>query len=128
MEDRPTLVRILATEAFDGLPQLFHRTQAMLRSAVAAVAAERYRRTHGAWPASMAVLVPERLAKVPTDPFDGQPLRLARFVAGIVIYSVGPDRSDNGGQVDLNPGRPSSDLGFRLWNARHRRQPSRPAE
>ena len=34
-----------------------------------------YRLKHGVWPPSLDALVPEHLAAVPTDPFDGKPLR-----------------------------------------------------
>ena len=47
------------------------RNQAVLRSAAAALAAERYRRAQGRWPASLADLVPAQLREVPADPYDG---------------------------------------------------------
>jgi hypothetical protein len=41
--------------------------------------------------------VPTWLPKIPTDIFDGQPLRYGRLERGYVVYSVGPDRLDDGG-------------------------------
>jgi hypothetical protein len=35
-----------------------------------------------------------------TDPFTGQPLLMKRLPDGWVIYSVGKDLNDDGGQVD----------------------------
>jgi hypothetical protein len=66
------------------------------------------------------------LRVVPTDPYDGRPLRLKRLPDGLVIYSVGADRTDNGGNLSLNPFSPDVDLGFRLWDVPARRQPPLP--
>jgi hypothetical protein len=98
----------------------FQLAQARGRCAVAAVAAERYRRRHGAWP---AVLAPECLP----DPFDGQPLRYRRLADGVVIYSVGPDGADDGGRLSDDSSPPAgTDVGVRLWDVPHRRQPAEP--
>ena len=35
---------------------------------------------------------------MPTDPFDGAPLRYRRFAKGYVIYSIGSDGHDDGGR------------------------------
>ena len=63
----------------------------LVRSAVVALAAERYRRQHGAWPPTLDALVPAFLPEVPVDPHDGKRLRYRRLTAGVVIYSVGQD-------------------------------------
>jgi hypothetical protein len=103
------------------------RKLSWLRSAVAAVAAERYRRAHGTWPESLEALVPEYLERVPADPYDGQPLRYRRLADGVVIYAVGPDGVDNGGHLDRKePVAEGNDLGIRLWDVKSRRQPPPP--
>jgi hypothetical protein len=106
------------------------RHQALLRSAAAAVAAERYRRQHGDWPAGLEALVKAGLLReVPADPFDDRPLRWRRLPDGIVIYSVGLDRLDNGGRLDgrdMAASAPGTDAGFRLWDVPARRQPPLP--
>jgi hypothetical protein len=105
------------------------RTQTELRCAVAAVAAERYRRARGSWPDSPAALVPDYLRAVPLDPFDGQPLRYRKVGDGIVVYSIGPDRKDDGGKLDYKtPGAPGTDLGFRLWHPEKRPPPAPPRQ
>lgn len=38
--------------------------------------------------------------EVTTDPFDGQPLRVKKLPHGWLIYSVGPNRIDDGGVLD----------------------------
>ncbi len=94
------------------------RGQARLQTARLGVAAERYRLRHGRWPELAADLVQEGLLDaIPGDPYDGQPLRWRLLPDGAVAYSVGPDRTDNGGTLDrgATPG-PNTDVGFRLWH------------
>ncbi|NOT00335.1 MAG: hypothetical protein HOP29_06875 [Phycisphaerales bacterium] len=81
---------------------------------LAALAAERFRMTMGRFPAELDELVPEYLATVPRDPFDGQPLRMAVTADGITIYSVGENESDDGGDVAKEDASRSPDVGFRL--------------
>ena len=38
------------------------------------------------------------LKAVPLDPFDGKPLRYKKLSPGYVVYSIGEDLSDDGGQ------------------------------
>lgn len=102
------------------------RKQAYLRSVVAALAAERYRQANGAWPASLDALVPAFLEAVPVDPFGGAPLRYRRLANGVVIQSVNADCTDGGALPRDNSPLQGADLGCRLWDVKHRRQPPRP--
>ncbi len=70
---------------------------AQLRAARVAIAIERYRLANNRPPESLADLVPTYLDLVPTDPFDGQPLRYKKRSPGYVVYSIGPNGTDNGG-------------------------------
>jgi hypothetical protein len=100
------------------------RSQARMRSMIAALAAERYRQKHGKWPASLAEMAPGPLPESWTDPFDGQPLRYSLLPDGLVIYAIGPDGKDNGGTINRrNPYLFGSDIGVRLWNPDDRGQP-----
>lgn len=100
---------------------------ALVRSAVVALATERYRLKHGRWPDTLDMLVPAFLPEVPIDPYDGRPLRYLRLPEGVVIYSVGPDLTDNGGNLDRqNRTRAGTDVGVQLWDVRRRRQPPAP--
>jgi hypothetical protein len=102
----------------------FQRCQAQVRCALTAVAVERYQLAHHNWPKRLADLRPALLEKIPTDPYDGKPLRYRRLADGVVVYSIGPDRVDNGGVIDrVNGVHEGSDLGFRLWDPAKRRQP-----
>jgi hypothetical protein len=116
----------------DAIPKVSEtecRKHAHVRCLAAALAAERYRREHGAWPESLDKLVPAQLTEVPLDPYDGQPLRYRRLADGVTIYAVGGDGVDNGGLFDReNAVRPGTDVGVRLWDVKHRRQSPRPQE
>ena len=71
---------------------------ARLRVAETALAVERFRLAHqNQLPGSLAALVPAYLKSVPTDPFDGQPLRFKRLEKGYVAYCIGTDLKDDGG-------------------------------
>jgi hypothetical protein len=100
---------------------------ALLRCGLAGVAAERYRRERGDWPAALADLVPGYLPAVPLDPFDGEPLRYRRTAGGAVIYSFGEDGRDDGGDRTPPPGEHlPRDVVFTLWDVAGRRQPPAP--
>ncbi len=117
------LVRLLAP-ATSKIRAVECRIRANLLCASAGLAAERYRIRHNQWPDSLEALVKaELLPAVPLDPFDEKPLRLERTAAGLIIYSVGQDKVDNGGLIDRRgPTAPGTDLGFRLWDISQRRQ------
>ncbi|MBY0523840.1 MAG: hypothetical protein K2R98_10605 [Gemmataceae bacterium] len=101
----------------------FQRTQAELRCAAAALAAERYYLANSHWPNRFEEMVPNFLSKVPTDPYDAQALRMRRIEGdGLIIYSVGPDRDDNQGALDRDgKDLKGKDIGFRLWDSEKRR-------
>ena len=71
---------------------------ALTRAAMTALAAERYRFAEGKFPGKLADLVPKFLDAVPKDPFDGNPLRYRRREKGYVVYSIGEDGIDGGGE------------------------------
>jgi len=96
-----------------------------LRCAIAAVAAERYRREKKHWPDKLEALRESgHLKEAPVDLYDGQPLRMRRLEDGVVIYSVGPDGRDDGGHIDpANRFAKGTDIVFRLWDVAKRRHP-----
>lgn len=99
---------------------------AMARCSAVGMACERHRLLHRAWPSSLEVLVEGRLLDaVPLDPIDGQPLRYRKTKDGVVIYSIGFDKTDNHGNIVREGPQyaPGIDLGFRLWDVKSRRQP-----
>jgi len=96
---------------------------ATIRVERAAAAAEAYRRDHSEEaPASIDDLVPNYLEKAPLDPYSGRPLLIKRDDDGYSVYSIGADRTDNGGNVTTPPPPKGSsiptmsapDLGIRI--------------
>jgi hypothetical protein len=62
-------------------------------------AVERWRRANvGKLPESLDDLVPKYLAALPIDPMNGKSLKYRRFSDGYVVYGVGEDGSDHGGE------------------------------
>jgi hypothetical protein len=99
---------------------------ARLRVVQAALALERHRlATGGELPQRLTELAARIAPTSLEDPFDGYPLRYSRLSKGYVIYSVGKDKKDNGGQ----PRRPdqawmdSYDIAIRVQHA----EPTPPA-
>jgi hypothetical protein len=97
----------------------FHTTRGTLRSAVAAVAAERYRRHQGHWPERLEDLVPAYLPAVPANPFDGRPLDYHREPDGVWIRAPRPHTS-----AEAQPTNADPDPSFRLWDAAARHRPA----
>lgn len=120
LADAPKLARQLAPK-FARFTR-FKSNRALCECARAGLAAERYRIEHKRWPASLADLVAAKLLdEVPTDPYDGKPLRLRATRDGIVIYSVGPSGAYDGSALDANVFRSEDErLEFRLWNVEKR--------
>jgi hypothetical protein len=74
--------------------------EARRRIFVTAIALKRFRLQHGRNPSSLAELTPTLLPSVPLDFMDGKELRYQRFEDDrFVLYSVGLDGTDNGGQM-----------------------------
>ena len=75
------------------------RAQVNTDSVLAALAVIRYQREHGRLPETLDDLVGEFLEHVPQDPFDNHPLRYVPKGDKFVIYSVGVNGVDDGGQA-----------------------------
>jgi hypothetical protein len=86
-------------------PSLCHSLEAqardtsMLNCASAGIALLRYHQDKGALPGSLGELVPQYLEAIPADCMDGQPLRYLFDDGGFTVYSIGPNRKDDGGQA-----------------------------
>ena len=73
-------------------------TAAHLRLLTTELALRCYRGDQGGAPESLKQLVPKYLQRVPTDPFSGHPLIYRPQGTNWLLYSVGPDRADDGGK------------------------------
>ncbi len=85
------------------------RGNAMNDAVMTAIAIKRYRRDRGQIPKDLEQLVPDFLKQVPTDPIDGKPLRYVVKDSEYLLYSVGKNGVDDGGQGDYDP-----DIVFRM--------------
>ena len=98
------------------------------RAIQTAIACERFRLAKGAWPATLDALVPDYLAAVPVDPFDGKPMRYAHFDEGIRIWSIAENLVDNDGDIGRLTARSNSyrskDTGWVLLNPDLRGRPA----
>ena len=72
-----------------GIPTWLGMSDTLVRTAVAGLAAERFRLDRGRWPDSLEQLVPSYLSEIPRDPFVDAPLKLRKLPDGLFIYSVG---------------------------------------
>jgi hypothetical protein len=99
--------------------ELDARTRVALASTAAAT--ERYRLAHAQWPESLDALVPAYLERVPTDPYSKRPLRYRLTDdGGCVIYSIGPNQRDDGGQKPAHNDMRGNDITFRLFSEARR--------
>ena len=78
-------------------------TLARTRASAAAVAVARYRQAHdGTLPGSLEALIPEYLTAPLVDPYTGKELKYVHDGASYKVYSLGVNRTDDGGTWDLN--------------------------
>ena len=105
----------LLVPAFDTAQRRFMEAHTLKQQVMAACALERYRRGHGAFPETLAQIVPEFSAKTPHDVIDGQPLRYRREGdTGYLLYSIGRNGRDDGGAVGKTSNAPRPDWVWRL--------------
>lgn len=75
---------------------------------VTTLALQAYKLDHGAYPPTLAALVPGNLTAVPTDPFAlSGPLRYKQAGSKYVLYSVGPDDRDDSGKAIFDATQPA---------------------
>ncbi len=85
------------------------RIETMRRVVISAVALKRYQLKHGKFPETLGELAPEFVLSVPIDPYDGKQLRYHPNAAGTyLLYSVGDDGKDDGGDPTIPTGGSSS--------------------
>lgn len=96
---------ILSLPAMEASVRAVIRAEFLMDACRVALAMEAYRRQHSVYPNELDDLVPELLSAVPVDPFDGRLIRYRTTPHGYVLYSVGDDLRDDGGQMQQD-GRP----------------------
>ena len=95
------------------ISQAFGRGQARRDAILSATAVESFKVQRGSLPETLDELAPAFLDEIPVDPFTGYPLRYVVDERGFSIYSLGPDRVDQGGDLTATLGQPK-DLGVRI--------------
>jgi hypothetical protein len=71
---------------------------AHLRLVMVELALRSFRCDQGSSPGSLSQLVPKYLKRLPSDPFSGNPLVYRPAGTNWLLYSLGPDRVDDGGK------------------------------
>jgi hypothetical protein len=117
VKKKRTILASMILPATMKVGQASQRLQSSLRCAAAGVAVERFRTKNDRWPNGLDELVKTGyLKEIPTDPYDGKSLRFKRTPTGAIVYSVGPNKIDDGGTLNRsNLMAPSIDHGFELW-------------
>jgi hypothetical protein len=87
----------LLMPAFNAALEAAARAEARRGTARVGLALYAYRARNGRLPEKLDELAPDFMAAVPCDPIDSQPLKFKRTAQGAVVYSIGPDMTDNGG-------------------------------
>ena len=100
-----------------GCAEKFARAQSSVDLARVACALERYRLANGQFPETLEALAPRFIEKLPHDVINGQPLKYHRTEDGqFVLYSVGWNQTDDGGQVVLTKsGNADMNKGDWVW-------------
>jgi hypothetical protein len=107
--------KLMTVEELEVLIRSTSRAKATLRANECLIAFRRWQLNHRASPGSLLIAVKDAgLKSVPTDPYDGKPIRLVTLGGEPVVYSVGRDGKDDGGQKDSKNDAQTGDLLFRL--------------
>ncbi len=118
--------KLLEPGLLEPLARATSRARATLRATECLVAVRRWQLTHRGLPRSLLIAVMDAgLKSVPTDPYDGKPMRLVTLGGEPVVYSIGRDGKDDGGQKDSKNDIYAGDLLYRL-PAIEERRPIRP--
>ncbi len=108
------LTRIISRLTFPSMSGALRKmalTDATQKLTVAAIAIRRFQLNHdGQPPESLAALVPAYLSAVPIDWMDGQPLRYRREGDGFLLYAVGDNGVDDGGDPNGEVGKKRRDF------------------
>jgi hypothetical protein len=71
-----------------------------------------YRTEHGTYPDSIEQLVPDVVPNVPTDLYHSQPFIYQRNGEGYLLYSTGPNGTDDGGSNEQREILAGNEIGW----------------
>jgi len=113
----PNLSEIFGDYNMGSVVQKTIKMETARRVVVTAIALKRFQLRRGKLPETLAELVPEFLKTVPIDPNDGNPLHYRPGANGMyLLYSVGGNGVDDGGDPSLDPGATSPSF---MWQNPH---------
>lgn len=93
------------------------KQRSRLSALATALATEVFRFDVQRWPVGLHELVPINIARLPVDPYDFEPLKLAINADGITIFATGLQPQDEVSQVSTYlGGMRQGFIGIRLWN------------
>ncbi|MFC1677531.1 hypothetical protein ACFL3G_10785 [Planctomycetota bacterium] len=93
----------MLTPAIGRIIELSHRVRIDLEASVTIIALFRYKQQHGDYPDSLGRLVETSFLKsVPVDVFSDRPIVYRKTDGDFILYSVGENFVDYGGQVYIN--------------------------
>lgn len=90
------------------------QSEARVRLATLARAVCMYRAKNNAYPKDLDALMPAYLSDIPLDPFDDKPLRMKSSAAGVTLYSIGSNETDDGGQTSAKNEENTGDILLRI--------------
>ena len=109
----------LLLPALDKITMKGALAQTTCDEAVIACALERYRRSKGTFPDKLQALTPEYIREMPHDMITGEPLKYERTNDSFILYSVGWNERDDGGQTQTTTNetsrRVTEDEGDWVW-------------
>ena len=126
LESNRRLTEKLLLGSVTAIPMWLGISDALVRTAIAALAAERFRLEHGRWPESLEQLVPRYLSAVPRDPFVNSPIRLLKLSDDLIPF-IRLDMTATTTAARSTPKQRmggGADTGFRLWDVASRRRPA----
>ncbi len=102
---------LISIPNFSKAVQVAARNETERQLTIAAIAIKRFQLRHGTLPSNLNALVPDFLPALPPDPMSGKTLLYHPAAGGdFVLYSVGEDGQDDGGDPRPPPGGK-----FGLW-------------
>ena len=114
---RHQLLAVSLLPALGNVPKRGAIGQVTADEAVLACALERFRLAHGQFPEKLGALAPDFISKLPHDVITGDPYKYRRDKDNFVLYSVGWNETDDGGQVAMKGSAVDPTKGDWVWQS-----------
>jgi hypothetical protein len=112
---RHQLLSAVMLPALGNIPKKGAAAQVAADEALLACALERYRLAHGEYPDKLDALAPEFISGLPHDVIGGEPYKYHRTADSFVLYSVGWNEIDDGGQIGMKGHSTDISQGDWVW-------------